>query len=209
MGIGTILGALLEEGQGRAEMGQQQGQWKVTRAGGASIPGSAEDKNDLFVYLVDVETGWMMAGSFEANCMEEARMQAMRENWTEGVFVPLSNMVRQGATNGLVDTHPLVREAIGLAMAAATITPTFKRVLEERGGCDGHWLILVYTTRAGVSKANVSFGDTSRRDFLGQADMSMLLQESLRAHLDEGSEFGALLASHGGALIAHRLAELL
>jgi hypothetical protein len=181
----------------------------VTRAGGASIPGSAEDKNDLFVYLVDVETGWMMAGSFEANCMEEARMQAMRENWTEGVFVPLSNMVRQGATNGLVDTHPLVREAIGLAMAAATITPTFKRVLEERGGCDGHWLILVYTTRAGVSKANVSFGDTSRRDFLGQADMSMLLQESLRAHLDEGSEFGALLASHGGALIAHRLAELL
>ncbi len=190
-------------------MGQQEGQWKVTRPGASGKAGAVGYSNDLFVYLVDVQTGWVMAGSFETHCMEQARMQAMRERWTEGVLVPVTNMVRQGATNGLVDTHPIVREAIGLAMAGVTTTATFKRVLEERGGCDGHWLVLVYTTRAGVSKANVSFGDSTRRDFLGQSDMSMLMRESMRAHLNEKSEFGAMLASNGGALVAARLAELL
>jgi hypothetical protein len=190
-------------------MGQQQRHWKLSRVAGSGQQGAGDEANDLFVYLVDVESGWMMAGSFQAHCMEAARMQAMREGWTESVLTPLTNMVRQGAKNGMVDTHPLVREAIGLAMQAVTITPTFKMVLEERGGCDGHWLVLVYTTRGGSSKANFSFGDTSRRDFLGQGDMALLLQESLRAHLDPQTEFGALLASEGGALVGTRLADLL
>ena len=190
-------------------MSQQQGQRKVNRADGGLQKSGADGANDLFVYLVDVETGWMMAGSFEANCMERARMQAMAEGWTEAVLRPLVNMVRHCAKQGMIDPHPIVSEAIGLGMAAATVTPTFKTVLEERGGCEGHWLLLVYTTRAGSSKAQFSFADTSRRDFLEQGDMAMLLKESLRAHLDEKSEFGALLASEGGALVAHRLIELL
>ncbi len=190
-------------------MNGQSGPWQVNRASASGPEHVGDPANDLFVYLVDVETGWMMAGSFEADCMEKARMQAMAEGWTEGVMTPLVNMVRQGAKQGMVDTHPVVREAIGLAMAAATVTPTFKMVLEERGGCDGHWLLLVYTTRAGVSKGQFSFADTARRDFLQQGDMALLLKKSLQAHLDEKSEFGALLASHGGALIATRLAGLL
>jgi hypothetical protein len=189
-------------------MSEKQGPWKVSRVGGEGQD-KAGDESDLFVYLVDVETGWMMAGSFQAHVMEEARMQVMREGWTEAAIAPLSSMVREGAKNGMLDTHPLVREAIGLALVAVTITPLFKMVLEERGGCEGHWLALVYTTRGGSSKANFSFGDTSRRDFLGQGDMALLLKESLQAHLAPKSEFGALMAAEGGAIVATRLAELL
>ena len=96
----------------------------------------------------------------------------------------------------------MVREAIGLGMACATISATFKTVLEDRGAVDGHWVVLVYTTKCGPGKAQFSFGDSRRDAFLGEADMAILLRESMTAHLDLGCEFGAQMAAEGAAVIA-------
>jgi len=173
------------------------GPWRVTQDSGASGKGS-----DLFVYLVDIATGWIMAGAFQANDMEEARMQAMQEGWDQQVWQTLVRIVRHAATTGLDDTNPSVREAIGLGMACATISQTFKTVLEDRGAVEGHWVVMVYTAKSGAAKVQFSFGDSRREDFLGEADMAIVLRESMTAHLDLGCEFGALMASEGGAVVA-------
>lgn len=189
-------------------MSEHQSPW---RYGGRSParPDGKQGRTDLFVYLLDVATGWMMAGGFDAVAMEQARMTAMAEGWGMGALDPVANLVGVAARSGFTDAHPMVREALGLAMAACTVTPTFKRVLEDRGSVEGHWLVLVYTTKQGSRAANVAFAHSSVEDFLRDADMAHLARIALADHLDPNQEFGGDLASRGGVQIAPNLVPLI
>lgn len=103
----------------------------------------------------------------------------------------------------------MVREALGFGMAACTVTPTYKRVLEDRGSVEGHWLILVYTTKEWHRAANVAFAHSSVEDFLRDADMAHLARIALADHLDPNQKFGGELASRGGVQIAPNLVPLI
>ncbi|MBK6616453.1 hypothetical protein [Ottowia sp.] len=185
--------------------------WSVSPGNEAAVPGRRSDDLEVMVYVIDAQSGWIMAGAFVLDEMEAARrlLVAQGAAAAEASLGLVVNMTRSCAREAASDTSPIAKELVGLAMTVATVSPAFAQVITDRGGVEGHWMVFVYTAASGKSSAHVSFVASSGKGFLNRASFEAASSMVLKSNLQMESATGRAMSQGGGVVLSPMFRALL
>lgn len=173
----------------------------------AGSPGAAAAAG-VFVYLLDVQSGWMQAGTFAEVEMEAARIRAVADKRDERVFALVGSLAKAAAAADSPAAAPLVVEGLRLALEALTVTRTFPHVIRDRGSLEGHWFVFIYTAHDGAVMTHEAYASSPRPGPLVQEEIDHMVGHSLRLHLRPATTVGHRMRAGGGAVVCPRFKKL-
>lgn len=203
--------------------------WDIGLAANFRGGAGALASNDVFLYLVDVATGWVGGRAMHSSeapvlarsCQPTiaARRRILNHNPINAADLAAESIAECGAAQ-VETTSPELDAATRLVVAALRETVTFEHAAadnQQRGEADmaGHWIYFSYRTkeRNGVvnrplwiSTASPRIGRAGR--FLDAEVLQALVQHVVRDETTcTHSAVGKALASMGGAIVAPGLLE--
>lgn len=155
-------------------------EWEVGRYD-ADTTRTALAHHDVFVYMVDTSTMWMVAGSTTSSEMFRARRAVSAAELGPGTVAGAAGeVILKCGERGLADDHGDVKTAFTSAVCAITDSATWTAVMDRTGNPAGHWIWMVYRLANGDALGRPMYAQDDRRGFMPLAQ----LKDSLGAALE-------------------------
>lgn len=187
-------------------------------------PGATLAGKDVFVYVVDVASGWLGAGAVQSADAPKIAAWAKEQLAAESSILTIGSMSTADVAGkaialcgalGAEASDPEVGAAVSMTTAALQDTETYARAVpanRQHGQSDmaGHWVYLAYRTRNGegiitrpiwVSSLHPGIGRSGR--FLDPHVLQELVRDVVRNETTTNQSFvSRALSAEGGAIVS-------